>query len=108
MLVANVRWLSRYRHRRCLVPEVAAVLLEAFAGGRGLFEGAELAGDRLRVLPVLFHLMWRRQLTAGPGGAAGHVDRRACGRGAVSGARRRRVGIGDRILVGACRASSSA
>jgi hypothetical protein len=64
VLVANVRWLSRYRHRRCLVPEVAAVLLEAFAGGRGLAEGAGLAGDRLRVLPVLFHLMWRRQLAA--------------------------------------------
>ena len=64
VLVANVRWLSRYRHRRCLVPEVAAVLLEAFATGRGLFEGAELAGDRLRVLPVLFHLMWCRRLAA--------------------------------------------
>ena len=64
VLVANVRWLSRYRHRRCLVPGIAAVLLEAFAGGRGLFEGAELAGDRLRVLPVLFHLMWQRQLAA--------------------------------------------
>lgn len=70
VLVANVRWLSRYRHRRCLVPGIAAVLLEAFAGGRGLFEGAELAGDRLRVLPVLFHLMWQQQLVtdlaAGP------------------------------------------
>jgi hypothetical protein len=64
VLVANVRWLSRYRHRRCLVPGVAVVLLEVFASGRGLFEGAELAGDRLRVLPVLFHLMWQRQLTA--------------------------------------------
>ena len=64
VLVANVRWLSRYRHSRCLVPQVAAVLLEAFAGGRGLVEGAELAGDRLRTLPVLFHLMWQRQLTA--------------------------------------------
>jgi hypothetical protein len=64
VLAANVRWLSRYRHRRCLVPEVAAVLLDAFTGGRGLFEGAELAGDRLRVLPVLFHLMWQRQLAA--------------------------------------------
>jgi hypothetical protein len=64
VMVANVRWLSRYRHRRCLVPEVAAVLLEAFAGGQGLAEGAELAGDRLRVLPVLFHLMWQRQLAA--------------------------------------------
>jgi hypothetical protein len=64
VLVANVRWLSRYRHRRCMAPGVAAVLLDVFAGGRGLFEGAELAGDRLRVLPVLFHLMWHRQLTA--------------------------------------------
>jgi hypothetical protein len=64
VLVANVRWLSRYRNRRCLAPEVAAVLLEAFAGGRGLAEGAELAGDRLRVLPVLFHLMWQQQLAA--------------------------------------------
>ena len=64
VLGANVRWRARYRHRRCLVPEVAAVLLEVFAGGRGLFEGAEMAGDRLRVLPVLFHLMWRRQLAA--------------------------------------------
>jgi len=64
VLVANVRWLSRYRHGRCLVPGIAAVLLDAFAGGQGLFAGAEAAGDRLRVLPVLFHLMWRRQLTA--------------------------------------------
>ncbi len=64
VLVANARWLSRYRHPRCLAPEVAPVLLDAFAGGRVLFEGAELAGDRLRTLPVLFHLMWRRHLTA--------------------------------------------
>jgi hypothetical protein len=64
VLAANVRWLSRCRHQRCLVPEMAGVLLEAFDGGRGLFEGAELAGDRLRVLPVLFHLMWQRQLAA--------------------------------------------
>jgi hypothetical protein len=64
VLVANVRWLSRYRHRRCLVPGIAEVLLEAFAGGRALFEGAEEAGDRLRVLPVLFHLMWQRRLAA--------------------------------------------
>jgi hypothetical protein len=64
VLVANVRWLSRYRHRRCLVPGIAGVLLEAFAGGRALFEGAEEAGDRLRVLPVLYHLMWQRRLAA--------------------------------------------
>ncbi|MGH3261469.1 MAG: hypothetical protein ACRDNS_05685, partial [Trebonia sp.] len=36
VLAANVRWLSRYRHRRFGVPEVAAVLLEAFDGGRAL------------------------------------------------------------------------
>jgi hypothetical protein len=52
VMAANVRWLSRYRHRRCLVPGIAGALVEAFAGGQGLFEGAELAGDRLRVLPM--------------------------------------------------------
>jgi hypothetical protein len=64
VLAANVRWLSRYRHPRCLVPGVASMLLEAFTGGRALFEGAEMAGDRLRVLPVLYHLMWQRVLAA--------------------------------------------
>ena len=29
-----------------------------------LMEGAEAAGDPLATLPVLFHLMWRRELTA--------------------------------------------
>jgi hypothetical protein len=43
VLAANVRWLSRSRHRRCLFPEVAAVLLEALAGRRGLLEGAGMA-----------------------------------------------------------------
>lgn len=42
-----------------------AALLEVFAGGEGLFAGAELAGERLRVVPVLFHLMWRGYLVAG-------------------------------------------
>jgi hypothetical protein len=66
VLVADVRWLSRYRHPRCAgAGDVADVLLEVFAGGEGLFAGAELAGERLRVLPVLFHLMWRGHLVAG-------------------------------------------
>ncbi|MGH3566656.1 MAG: TnsA-like heteromeric transposase endonuclease subunit [Pseudonocardia sp.] len=46
VLTANVRWLSRYRHPRCLVPRVAAALV----------------GERLRVLPVLFHQLWCGQL----------------------------------------------
>jgi len=65
VLAANVRWLSRYRHPRCAAAGgIAAALAEVFAGGTGLFAGAELAGERLRVLPVLFHLMWRGRLVA--------------------------------------------
>jgi TnsA-like endonuclease N terminal len=64
VLAANVRWLSRYRHPRCSDGEVAVGLMEAFAAGAPLFDGAASAGDRLRVLPVLFHLMWRGGLEA--------------------------------------------
>jgi hypothetical protein len=64
VLTENVRWLSRYRHRRFGVPGVAAALMEAFAGGRVLFDGAEAAGDRLRTLPVLYHLIWQLKLAA--------------------------------------------
>jgi hypothetical protein len=74
VLKANVRWLSRYRHARCLVPEIAEALVEVFAEAEGLFAGATLVGERLRVLPVLFHLMWQGRLvanlTGGPLGAS--------------------------------------
>jgi hypothetical protein len=74
VLVANVRWLSRYRHARCLVPEIAESLVEVFTEARGMFDGATAVGERLRVLPVLFHLMWRgwlvANLTGGPLGAS--------------------------------------
>lgn len=74
VLVANVRWLSRYRHSRCGVPEIAEALMEVFAQARGLFDGATAVGERLGVLPVLFHLMWRGRLRAnlsgGPLGAS--------------------------------------
>jgi hypothetical protein len=70
VLTANVRWLSRYRHPRCGAPEIATALLEVFTQGRGLFAGADLVGDRLGVLPVIFHLLWqdrlRANLTGGP------------------------------------------
>jgi hypothetical protein len=46
VLVANVRWLSRYRHRRCLVPPIAAVLRAGLVrgGGAGRGPAADLAG----------------------------------------------------------------
>ncbi len=59
VFMANVRWLSRYRRSRCGRPtEVAEGLLEVFREPKGLWAGAGMVGDRLRVLPVLFHLLW--------------------------------------------------
>ncbi len=71
VLVANVGWLSRYRHPRCSVrPGLAERLLEVFAQPTPLVEGACAVGDRLAVLPVAFHLLWRQvlvtDLTASP------------------------------------------
>jgi hypothetical protein len=63
VLRANVRWLSRYRHPRCLREPAASALLEAFADRRPLLAGAALAGDPVLVLPVAYHLLWRRELT---------------------------------------------
>jgi hypothetical protein len=62
LLLANVRWLRGYGHPRCWGQETAGRLLEAFAEPRPLFAGAEAAGDRIAVLPVLYHLLWRRVL----------------------------------------------
>ncbi|WP_103534753.1 TnsA-like heteromeric transposase endonuclease subunit [Streptomyces sp. SM11] len=58
VLMANMRWLSRYRRRRCLRQDVADRLMEVFAEPRPLRPGAAEAGDPLMVLPVLFHLVW--------------------------------------------------
>lgn len=65
VFAANVRWLSRYRHPRCGRREDLIVgLLEVFAQPMPLFAGAERVGDRLLVLPVLYHLLWRQVLAA--------------------------------------------
>ena len=64
VLAANVRWLSGYRYPRCLREEHRAGLLEAFAGPRPLLDGAMAVGDRIAVLPSLFHLMWAGNLSA--------------------------------------------
>jgi hypothetical protein len=64
VLAANVRWLGAYRHPRCLRPGIADALMAAFAEPAPLFAAVEVAGDRLAVLPVLYHLMWRGVLAA--------------------------------------------
>jgi hypothetical protein len=57
VLAANMRWLSGYRHPRCHRPEITDALLERFAEPMPLLRGAEMVGDRLAVLPVLYHLL---------------------------------------------------
>jgi hypothetical protein len=62
VLMANVRWLSRYRHLRCFREDVADRLRRVFGTPCELLLGARLAGDTLATLPVLFHLLWRQDL----------------------------------------------
>ena len=64
VLAANVRWLAGYRHRRCYRGEVAGLLAGVFAEPKPLMAGAREAGDPLGVLPVLYHLLWTRVLSA--------------------------------------------
>ena len=64
VVAVNHRWIGGYRHPRCGEPAAEARLLEAFGPGLPLMEGAEAAGDPIATLPVLFHLMWRRELLA--------------------------------------------
>ena len=64
VLVANVAWLARCRHPRCGSPDLAYLLLKAFAEPAPLMAGAAAVGDPMAVLPALFHLMWQHALVA--------------------------------------------
>jgi hypothetical protein len=64
VVVANQRWLAGYRHPRCFDEHIAARVLEVFNRPRALMDGAELVGDPLGVLPVLYHLLWKQLLVA--------------------------------------------
>ncbi|AKN72098.1 TnsA endonuclease [Streptomyces sp. PBH53] len=64
IMVRNVRWLAGYRHPRHRLESVASDLLAAFAEPQPLMAGASAVGDPIRVLPVLFHLLWLHELTA--------------------------------------------
>lgn len=59
---ANLRWLAGYRHPRFGDEHLEALLLEIFASPLPLAEAGRQAGDPIRVLPVVFHLMWRTRL----------------------------------------------
>ncbi len=62
VFAANLRWLAGYRHPRCRQIDRVAALYEMFAAGQELLVGARAVGDPVAVLPVLFHLLWTREL----------------------------------------------
>lgn len=62
--LANVRWLAGYRHGRYRIEPTVSRLLRVFAEPLPLAEGAAAAGDRIAVLPVLYHLLWAHRLRA--------------------------------------------
>ncbi|MFF3459784.1 TnsA-like heteromeric transposase endonuclease subunit [Streptomyces sp. NPDC002730] len=64
VLLANVRWLSRYRHPRCLHGPVADRLRATLPAPVPLMVGADAAGDRLETLPALFHLLRLQEVAA--------------------------------------------
>lgn len=65
VLAANVRWLSGFRHGRFgNAPAGAELVRRVAAGPVTVTDLAGCAGDRLAVLPALFHLLWRGVLAA--------------------------------------------
>ena len=65
VLGANVRWLSGFRHSRCGNAAVGSQLVRrAAAGPVTVTDLAGRAGDRVAVLPVLYHLLWCGVLAA--------------------------------------------
>ncbi|MFC6093942.1 hypothetical protein [Saccharothrix lopnurensis] len=65
VVVGNVRRLAGDRYPRHDLPGVAAAPREVSAEPVGLLKGAALVGDPIAVPPVLFHLLWRRELHVG-------------------------------------------
>lgn len=59
---ANLRWLAGYRHPRCWDERYARELQAVFAEPTELLAGADAVGERISVLPVLFHLLWTHAL----------------------------------------------
>lgn len=60
--LANVRWLAGYRHGRLWREAEASKLLGQFADPGPLVEGVRAVGDPIALLPVAYHLLWKRLL----------------------------------------------
>jgi len=59
VLAANVRWLSGFRHRRCVnAPAGSELVRRVAAGPVTVTDLVGLTGDRVAVLPALYHLLW--------------------------------------------------
>jgi hypothetical protein len=63
IVTSNVRWLAGYRHPRHRLPEIARLLRHG-STPTPLLAGGQTAGDPIAVLPTLFHLLWRQELSA--------------------------------------------
>ncbi|MDV7246271.1 MULTISPECIES: TnsA-like heteromeric transposase endonuclease subunit [Rhodococcus] len=61
---ANLRWLAGYRHDRAADDDIADALVAAVSGtgGMPIHAAADAVGDRVIVVPTLFHLLWRQRL----------------------------------------------
>lgn len=62
--IENLRWLAGYRQPRHHRAAVADALVAAFAEPGPLVATVAAVGEPIAVLPVLYHLLWNRQLHA--------------------------------------------
>lgn len=65
--LANLRWLSGYRHPWCLVQDTSAAItgyLRGTPGSHALGQVAAAAGDPVVTYPTLYHLMWCGTISA--------------------------------------------
>ena len=94
---ANLRWLAGYRHRRCCTPSLADRLVECLLVPVRLGELAAMAGNRLAVLPTLYHLLWAGDRRGPDRGAAVGPDGGASPGAAVTVSRPARLAAGDEV-----------
>jgi hypothetical protein len=62
VLLGNLRWLAGYRHPRHELEEPARLLRAGYRTPGELLSIARGLGDTIAALPVIYHLIWRREL----------------------------------------------